>query len=181
MKNHPFIYQIDDTLDVGNVRYEVHLTDAGRSSGLTAMALARQLRDRFYGAEVDQVVRHKEEIEVMARYPVEKRARTSDLHDELIGLPNGDVAAFSSIAEIAQTQDLKQRQRIDGLPAASVNGLLQRGDDQLQGTRAGSSREAGCRSSGRNTRGFRFCLTVPGATRPRWGGASASISRQPSS
>ncbi len=121
MKNHPFIYQIDDTLELGNVRYEVHLTDAGRSSGLTAMALARQLRDRFYGAEVDQVVRHKEEIEVMARYPVEKRARTSDLHDELIGLPNGDVAAFSSIAEIAQTQDLKQRQRIDGLPAASVN------------------------------------------------------------
>ena len=121
LKNHPFVYQIDDTLELGNVRYEVHLTDAGRASGLTAVSLARQLRNRFYGAEVDQVVRHKEEIDVMARYPLERRASTSDLHDELMGLPNGDVAAFSSIAEVVQTQDLKQRQRIDGLPAASVN------------------------------------------------------------
>ena len=120
-KRHPFVYQIDDTLEVGNVRYEVRLTDAGRASGLTAAALARQLRNRFHGAEVDHVVRHQEEIEVMARYPIEKRARTNDLHDELIGLPNGDVAAFPSIAEIVETQDLKQRQRIDGLPAASVN------------------------------------------------------------
>ena len=122
-RNHPYVYQVDDTLELGNVRYEVHLTDAGRASGLTAVALAAQLRDRFYGAEVDQVVRHKEEIEVMARYPLERRARISDLHDELIVLPNGDVAAFSSIARVVQTQDLKQRQRIDGLPAASVDGF----------------------------------------------------------
>ena len=123
LRNHPYVYQVDDTLELGNVRYEVYLTDAGRASGLTAIALARQLRDRFYGAEVDHVVRHKEEIEVMARYPIERRARTSDLHDELIVLPNGDVAPFSSIARIVQTQDLKQRQRIDGLPAASVDGF----------------------------------------------------------
>ena len=122
-RNHPFVYQIDDTLELGNVRYEIHLNDAGRASGLTPIRLARQLRDRFYGAEVDHVVRHKEEIEVMARYPLERRANTSDLHDELIGLPNGDVAPFSSIAEIVQTQELKQRQRIDGLPAASVDGF----------------------------------------------------------
>ena len=121
LRNHPFVYQIDDTLELGNVRYEVQLTDAGRASGLTPIALARQLRNRFHGTEVDQIVRHKEEIEVMARYPVERRASTGDLHDELIGLPNGDVAAFSSVAEIIQTQEFKQRQRIDGLPAASVN------------------------------------------------------------
>ncbi len=121
LKNHPYVYQIDDTLELGNVRYEVQLTDAGRASGLTAIALARQLRNRFYGSEVDQIVRHSEELEVMARYPLERRTKTSDLHDELIGLPNGDVAALSSIAQIVQTQDLKQRQRIDGLPAASVN------------------------------------------------------------
>ena len=121
LQDHPYVYQIDDTLELGNVRYEVQLTDAGRASGLTAIALARQLRNRFYGSEVDQVVRHSEELEVMARYPLERRANISDLHDELIGLPNGDVAALSSVAQIVQTQDLKQRQRIDGLPAASIN------------------------------------------------------------
>ncbi|MYH15569.1 MAG: efflux RND transporter permease subunit [Gammaproteobacteria bacterium] len=121
LEDHPYVYQIDDTLELGNVRYEVQLTDAGRASGLTAISLAGQLRNRFYGSEVDQIVRHSEELEVMARYPLERRANISDLHDELISLPNSDVAALSSVAQIVQTQDLKQRQRIDGLPAASVN------------------------------------------------------------
>ncbi|MCY3623534.1 MAG: efflux RND transporter permease subunit [Gammaproteobacteria bacterium] len=120
MTSHPAIYEIDDTLELGNLRYEIHLTAAGRASGMTAAALATQLRHRFFGAEVHRVVRNQEELQVMARYPLERRTSPRDLHDELISLPNGRLTALSNVATILQSHDYAQRQRIDGLPAATL-------------------------------------------------------------
>ena len=118
--SHPAIYEVDDTLELGNRRYEIHLTAAGRASGLTASALATQLRHRFFGAEVHRVVRNQEELQVMARYPLEMRTSLRDLQDELISLPNGRLTALSNVATIMESHDYAQRQRVDGLPAATL-------------------------------------------------------------
>ena len=120
MMSHPPIYEVDDTLELGNRRYEIHLTAAGRASSLTAAALAAQLRHRFFGVEVHRVVRNQEELQVMARYPLERRTSLRDLHDELINLPNGRLTALSNVATIVETHDYAQRQRVDGLPAATL-------------------------------------------------------------
>ena len=120
MLSHPAIYEVDDTLELGDRRYEIHLTAAGRSSGLTAAYVAAQLRHRFFGAEVHRVVRNQEELQVMTRYPLEKRASPRDLQDELISLPNGKLTALSSVVEIVESNDFAQRQRINGMPAATL-------------------------------------------------------------
>lgn len=120
---HPPIYQVDDTLELGSRRYEIELTDAARASGLTAASVAAQLRNRFYGAEAHRVVRNQEELEVMARYPMERRTRRADLDDELIRLPNGELSSFVSQARLVESQELAQRQRIDGLPSVTMTAL----------------------------------------------------------
>ncbi|MYE24793.1 MAG: efflux RND transporter permease subunit [Gammaproteobacteria bacterium] len=117
------IYQVDDTLELGSRHYEVELTDAAAASGLTAASVAAQLRNRFYGAEAHRVVRNAEELEVMARYPMERRARRADLDDELIRLPNGELTSFASQARLVETRQLAQRQRVDGRPAVTMNAL----------------------------------------------------------
>ncbi len=123
MAAHRPIYQVDDTLELGSRRYEVELTDAARASGLTAASVAAQLRNRFYGAEAHRVVRNQEELEVVVRYPMERRRRRADLDDELIRLPNGELGSFASQARLVESQELAQRQRIDGLPAVTMNAL----------------------------------------------------------
>ena len=120
LAHHGAIYQIDDTLQLGSRRYELELTDSALASGLTPAALAGQLRNRFFGAEAHRVVRNQEELEVLARYPVERRMRRQDLQDELISLPGGGLAPFASMARVVETQERAQRQRVDGLPAVTL-------------------------------------------------------------
>ena len=117
---HEPIYEITDTLDQGKLRYEVQLTDLGVASGLTPALLAVQLRNRFFGFEAQRVVRNQDELKVMARYPIENRLSPEDLQDERINLPNGELAAFTDIANIEESQELAQRQRVNGLPSVSI-------------------------------------------------------------
>ena len=123
MAGHAPIYQVDDTLALGSRRFEVELTDAAAAAGLSAASVAAQLRNRFFGAEAHRVVRNAEELEVVARYPVERRTRRADLDDELIRLPNGELTSFASQARLVETQELAQRQRINGQPAVTMNAL----------------------------------------------------------
>lgn len=135
MAAHAPIYQVDDTLELGSRRYEVEITDAAAASGLTAASVAAQLRNRFFGAEAHRVVRNAEELEVVARYPMERRTRRADLDDELIRLPNGELSSFARLARLVETQELAQRQRINGQPAVTMNALYN--------VAATSSREVG--------------------------------------
>ena len=115
----PSVYAVDDTLEWDKINYEISVTDRGRAAGLAEADLAYQLRNRFFGAKVDRVVRDAETIDVMVRYPMEQRRSQADMSDELIALPNGSQAAFSSVAETVQRQGLAQRQRVDGWPAVT--------------------------------------------------------------
>ncbi|MCY3857588.1 MAG: efflux RND transporter permease subunit [Gammaproteobacteria bacterium] len=115
----PAVYAVEDTLEYDKINFEVDVTNAGRASGLSEADVARQLRNRYFGAKVDRIVRNSDNIDVMVRYPVERRSSHADLENELIALPNGSVAAFSRVAETVQHQDLAQRQRVDGWPAVT--------------------------------------------------------------
>ncbi len=115
----PAVYVVEDTMEWDKINFEVDLTNAGYAAGLSEVDLARQLRNRYYGAKVDRIIRNSDNIDVMVRYPIEQRRSHSDLENELIALPNGSVAAFSQVAETFQQQDLAQRQRVNGWPAVT--------------------------------------------------------------
>ena len=117
---HEPIYEIVDTLELGDRRYEMQLTDTAAAAGMTPALLATQLRNRFFGTEAQRIVRNQDELKVMARYPIENRLSPANLQDERINLPGGRLAAFSDLAVIEETQELAQRQRVDGLPAVSI-------------------------------------------------------------
>ena len=120
LREHDPVYEIADTLDLNKRRYEMELTDLGTAAGLTPALLAAQLRNRFFGAEAQRIVRNQDELKVMARYPIGNRLLPVDLQDEYINLPGGGLAAFPDLARVEETRELAQRQRVDGLPAASI-------------------------------------------------------------
>ena len=113
------IYDVQNSARLGKRRYDVQLTDAGVAAGLTASSVANQLRNAFFGTEVQRIQRGREEIRVMVRYPPERRRSLGDLLDERVALPGGD-APLATVAKIAETQDYASLLRIDGRRAVTV-------------------------------------------------------------
>ena len=132
-ENVPSLFQVEDSLGESKRQFDLELTEAGIAAGLSPAGLAMQLRNRFYGAEVQRIQRGRDEIKVVARYPQERRRSVRELLDERILRPGGAQIPLSAVARIVETRDYSTMTRIDGVRAATVNGRV---DRQLSSTSA---------------------------------------------
>jgi len=96
----PNVKDIDDGYTPGKRQLDYSLTKEGHSLGLTQQALARQLRDGFYGAQALRQQRGRNEVKVKVRLPREQRVRQYDLEQLLIRTPYGTDVPLAEIAEI---------------------------------------------------------------------------------
>jgi multidrug efflux pump subunit AcrB len=94
------VKDIDDGYTPGKRQLDYSLTDEGHSLGLTQRALARQLRNAFYGAEAVRQQRGRNEIRVKVRLPREQRVRQYDLEELLIRTPQGRDVPLAQIARV---------------------------------------------------------------------------------
>jgi len=94
------VKDIDDGYTPGKRQLDYSLTDEGHSLGLTQQALARQLRNAFYGAEAVRQQRGRNEIRVKVRLPREQRVRQYDLEELLIRTPQGTDVPLAQIARV---------------------------------------------------------------------------------
>ena len=121
----PGVLNVENSTDADSRRIDVKLNDTGHAAGLSAAAVATQLRNSFYGAEAQRIQRGREEVLVMVRYPEERRASYAELQNERIYLPNGRrQVPLYTIAEILETETPSGRLRIDGQNAAVVTANL---------------------------------------------------------
>ena len=118
----PGIYGIHDDLALGKRHFEIELTPAGKAAGLTPALIGTQLRSSFHGADVQRIQRGREEINVVVRYPAERRRSLSELASERIHRPGGGEIPLSLVANITEKRELATLTRIDGKRAARVNG-----------------------------------------------------------
>ena len=125
-ENVPALFEVEDSLGESKRQFDLELTEAGIAAGLSPAGLAMQLRNRFYGAEVQRIQRGRDEIKVMARYPQERRRSVRELLDERILRPGGAQIPLSAVARIVETRDYSTLTRIDGVRAATVSGRVDR-------------------------------------------------------
>ena len=118
----PGIYGIHDDLALGKRHFEIELTPAGKAAGLTPALIGKQLRSSFHGADVQRIQRGREEINVVVRYPAERRSSLSELASERIHRPGGGEIPLSLVANITEKREPATLTRIDGKRAARVNG-----------------------------------------------------------
>ena len=96
----PSVRDIDDGYTPGKQQFDFSLTEEGHSLGLTQQALARQLRNAFYGAEAVRQQRGRNEVKVKVRLPREQRVRLHDLEQLLIRTPQGTDVPLGQIAQV---------------------------------------------------------------------------------
>ena len=116
----PEATEVLDTFAPGKRQFDITLTPAGEAAGLQPADVARQLRQSFFGEEVQRIQRGRQELKVMVRYPPENRRSTQDIHNVRIRLSDGTEAPLSAVAMLTESRGFSEIDRIDGRRVVSV-------------------------------------------------------------
>jgi multidrug efflux pump subunit AcrB len=114
------VYDIADNFSSGSHEIRLKIRPEAEALGLTLSDLARQVRYGFYGYEAQRILRNKEEIKVMVRYPLEQRRTVGYLENMLIRTPQGASVPFSTVAQIEKGDSYASITRVDGKRAITI-------------------------------------------------------------
>ncbi|MCH7918541.1 MAG: efflux RND transporter permease subunit [Planctomycetes bacterium] len=95
------VIDITDTFEPGKLELKVSLKERGRFLGLTQADLARQVRQGFYGDEVQRIQRGRDDVRIMVRYPREHRRSMADMEAMRIRLEDGTEIPFGEVANVS--------------------------------------------------------------------------------
>jgi len=115
------VFDITDNFSSGSHEIRLQIRPEAEAQGLTLSDLARQVRYGFYGYEAQRILRNKEEVKVMVRYPLEQRRTIGDLENMLIRTPSGAAVPFSTVADIELGESYASITRVDGRRAITIN------------------------------------------------------------
>ena len=96
----PGVTSVRDNFAAGKRELVLGLTPEGRAAGLTYLDLVRQVRQAFYGEEVQSVQRGRDEVEVFVRFAEDERSRLETLETMRIYTPDGRDLPFSYVATV---------------------------------------------------------------------------------
>jgi len=94
----PGVYDVADTFRGGKQEIQLEMLPSAEALGLTLGEVARQVRQAFYGEEVQRIQRGRNEVKVMVRYPLDDRRTLHSLEQMRIRTPAGDEVPFSQVA-----------------------------------------------------------------------------------
>ncbi|MDJ0812772.1 MAG: efflux RND transporter permease subunit [Woeseiaceae bacterium] len=115
------VTQIEDSFDLGKRQLVFELTSAGQAAGLRPADVAVQVRQAFFGEEVQRIQRGREEVRVYVRYPEASRASLAALDSFRVQLPNGDRAPLFTVARVEESRAYSSIRRIDGRRVVTVS------------------------------------------------------------
>lgn len=115
------VYDISDNFSSGSQEIRLNILPEAQAQGLTLSDLARQVRYGFYGYEAQRILRNKEEVKVMIRYPLEQRRTVGHLENMMIRTSNGQTVPFSSVAAIELGDSYASITRVDGRRAITIS------------------------------------------------------------
>ena len=107
------LFDISDTYSGGKREMKIKLTDNGRSLGLTQSDLGRQVRQAYYGQEIQRIQRERDEVKVMLRYPLADRKTLTALTNLRVRTPNGVEAPLEEVATIELGKGYPTIKRMD--------------------------------------------------------------------
>jgi multidrug efflux pump subunit AcrB len=108
------VKDIDDGFTPGKRQLDFEMLPDGRSLGLTAQDVARQLRSSFYGAEAIRQQRGRNEVRVMVRLPRAQRASAFDIEELTVRTPGGRDVPLRQVAKVTQGRAYTNILRRDG-------------------------------------------------------------------
>jgi len=128
LRSMPEIKDVSNSFRLGKPQIELSIRRAAESLGLDQQALARQVRQAFYGEEAQRVQRGRDDVKVMVRYPAAERRSLSDLDSLRIRTPSGDEVPLQEVATTRSGRSFSSIQRVDRKRALRVSGEIDEND-----------------------------------------------------
>lgn len=94
------LYSITDSGDTARTEAVLSIMPSAENMGLTLADLARQVRQAFYGQEVQRIARGQDTVKVMVRLPKEDRQSFDTMDTMRIRTGAGDQVPFEAVADV---------------------------------------------------------------------------------
>ena len=120
LNTYPTVYDIADSLSDGKQELQIELNKQGEALGLSRANVSGQIRNAFFGSQVQRIQRGRDDVKVMLRLPLAERQSLSSLNNMLIDIGDGASVPLSSIATLSPSQSPSSIRRIDRFRTISV-------------------------------------------------------------
>jgi len=121
-----------DNLESSASEIRFTMKPGAESLGITLQDVTRQVRQAFFGQEVQRLPRNGEDVRVMVRYPLAARESIDSLNDLRIRGVNGVEVPLFSVADASFAEGVSRIQRRDRKQVAYTGGRI-RGAPEIQG------------------------------------------------
>ena len=107
------VFDIYNSQGAGSREILIGLKPNASQLGISLGDIARQVRQAFYGEEVQRLQRGADTLKVMVRYPIEERRSIATLENMHVRTDNGQAIAIGEVADIRLGLGLTAISRID--------------------------------------------------------------------
>ena len=115
---------LSDDLRPGKPEVRLRLREGALALGLSASAVAGQLRAAFHGRTAAEVQLGPEDYEINIRLSDRDRDSLADLSQFTVTLPAGDQVPLDAVATVEESRGYSRVHRIDGRRAVTIRGDL---------------------------------------------------------
>lgn len=126
----PGVYDVRNNLQSATPELQISMKPGAERFGLTLAEVSRQVRQAYYGEEVQRLPREGQDVRVMVRYPASARSSLASVDTMRIRTADGREVPLSVVADAKFAPSFKRIDRRDRQRSAQVTGELRDGFDR---------------------------------------------------
>jgi multidrug efflux pump subunit AcrB len=124
LRTYESLYDIRNNLESASEEIRIVLKPGAQKLGLTLSDVTRQVRQAYYGEEVQRLPREGQDVKVMVHYPLESRRSIESLENFRVRAADGREVPLLAVADLEYAPGIKRIQRWNGNRAARVSADL---------------------------------------------------------
>ena len=129
LASYPGVMNVRNNLDSERTEVEIELKPHAETLGITLGEVARQVRQGFYGDEIQRIPRAKEDVRVMLRYLAEERQTLDTLDHIRIRTNDGRELPIEAVADVKLVPGPSTIRRVDRKRNITLTAEVSEGHD----------------------------------------------------
>ncbi len=132
LATYPGVEDITDSFADGKQELKLAIKPEAEQLGLTLSSLASQVRQAFFGFEVQTIQRDRDDVRVVVRYPQSERESLDNLQTMMIKTPNGTNVPFAEVAEASMGRGFSTISRVDRKRTINIEADIDKENTDLE-------------------------------------------------